>query len=390
MKILQVVPYFVPAWDYGGPVSSVYNMSKQLVKRGHQVTVYTTDALNAKSRLRERVETLDGIEVRRFRNFSNTMAYHYNVFLSPGMISATKKEISSFDIIHLNEYRTVQNVVISRYARIYGTPYILQARGSLPRIITRRGLKKVYDNIWGYSLLKDASKVIAITQIETEQYKRMQVSEDKIEIVPNGVDLTEFSSLPPRGEFKEKWGISNSHKMVLFLSRIHQIKGLDILVQAFAKLLKTTDDVKLVIAGPDDGYLPPLKEMIKESSIAESVILTGPLYGREKLAAYVDAEVYVLPSSYDIFGITVLEACACGTPVIVTDRCGIANAIDDKAGTCIPYDNQALFEAIRDILGDNDRRQEFGKKGKSLVGDRFNWEKIGGQIEDIYLRCCER
>ncbi|GAH44293.1 unnamed protein product, partial [marine sediment metagenome] len=304
-----------------------------------------------------------------------------------GMITAIRKELNKFDIIHLNEFRSFQSIIVHRYAKRYGIPYVLQARGSLPRIMTKQRLKRVYDILWGYRLLRNASKVVALTQIEAEQYKSMGVSQDRIEIVPNGIDLAEFESLPQRGEFRKKWRINNSQKIVLFLSRIHKIKGPDLLARAFATLLRDFDNIKLVIVGPDDGYLPVLKKLIQELNIEEKVLFTGLLHGRDKLTAYIDADVYVLPSAYEIFGRTLLEACACGTPIIVTDRCGIADVIDGQAGLAIPYDKDALGKALRDILNDDQMRRRFGEKAKLLVREKFNWSVIAERIEDTYKQC---
>jgi len=387
MEILQVIPYFVPAWNYGGPVSSVYNISRELVERGHSVTVYTTDTLDSKERIKEKEETIDGIKVERFRNWGNIIASKHKVFLSPTVISSARNSLRVFDIVHMHEYRTFQNSVIHHYALKYRIPYILQARGSLPRIMAKQKLKQIYNILWGYRLLRDASKVIALTQIEAEQYKSMGVSEGEIEVVPNGIDLAEFENLPPRGEFRKKWSINDSQKIVLFLSRINEIKGPGLLAKAFAALSKDFKDAKLVIAGPDDGYLSTLKREIKELKLEDEVLFTGLLQGRDKLEAYIDAEVYVLSSSYEIFGRTIIEACACGTPIIVTDRCGIADVIKNRAGLVVPYDKDALVKAMSDILSDEKRRGEFGEGGKSLVRQQFNLSKVVENLEKIYESC---
>lgn len=386
LNILQVVPYFAPAWDYGGPVRVCYELSRQLVKRGHEVTVYTTDALNARSRVIEREETLDGIRVRRFRNLSNTVAYRHNIFVSPGMLTAMAG-LAGFDVIHLHEYRTLQNTLVHYHAVKLRVPYILQARGSLPIARPKKSLKRLYDSLWGHRILNDAARVIALTPTEAEQYGSMGLAEDKVEVVPNGIDLSEFENLPERGEFRRRWGIGDNERLVLYLGRIHEIKGLDVLAKAFAELLKAFNNIKLAIAGPDDGYLPTLKKLIEALGIEEHVIFTGLLHGRDKLAAYVDADIYVLPSFYEIFGNTVIEACACGTPVIVTDRCGIASVIDGQAGLVVPYDKDHLGNAILHMLGDDEMRRRFGEKGRLLVREQFAWSRIIAQVESIYGSC---
>ena len=156
-------------------------------------------------------------------------------------------------------------------------------------------MKWVYDVLFGYRLLRDASKVIALSTVEAEQYRAMGVPEEKIAIIPNGIDLTEYANLPLKGSFKKKFGIDEDEKIVLYLGRIHKIKGIDILVRAFAEIIEKLDDVKLVIVGPDDGYLGEIETQIKSLNIKNKVLIPGPLYGEDKLAAYVDADVYVLP-----------------------------------------------------------------------------------------------
>jgi len=387
MKILQVVPYLFLSWAGGSPTLAVtYNLSKSLLDQGHQITIYTTDALNKGRKLKYPTEPLNthGVKVYEFKSMGSKLGERHRICISPAMIPVMAKQIATFDIIHLQEYRTFQNIVAHYYAKKHKIPYVLQAHGALPRIMTKHRLKQVYDKLWGYRLLKDATRVIAITKIEAEQYKSMGVSEDKIEIVPNGIYLSEFENLPERGEFRRKWGINDSQKIVLYLARIHKIKGPDLLAKAFAELSGESIEAKLVIAGPDDGYLPALKKLIKELNIEENVLLTGPLYGRDRLEAYIDADVYVLPSSYEVFGITVLEACACSTPVILTDRCGIAEWIGNNVGYVVQYDKKQLQEAISEILTNEELRGQFKEAGKKLIREQFSWSKIAEQIEAVY------
>ncbi len=390
MKILQVIPYFFVDWaggKEGKPVETVHGLSKALVKCGHEVTVYTTEAFNKKRRLKYQSEPFfmkEGIKVHEFKSLGSQLGTTHHIIISPAMIPMMAKRTATFDILHLHEYRTLQNVAAHHYAYKYNIPYVLQAHGSLPR--TGKGnLKRIYDMLWGYRILADASKVIAVTKMEAEQYKNMGVSEDKIEIIPNGIDLSEFDNLPARGEFRRKHGLGNSEKIILYLGRIHKIKGLDLLARAFAELSEKVAHVRLVIVGPDDGYLPMLRKLIEELKIGEKVLFTGPLCGRDKLEAYVDADVYVLPSSYEILGITILEALACGTPVIVTNRCGIADVIDNQVGLGVPYDKDQLSNAILCMLGDDKMRLQFGEKGKLLVRDNFSWVGIAEKMENMYL-----
>lgn len=383
MKILQVIPYFFLSWSKGNPVGLIYELSKSLVNRGHDVTIYTTDAFD-KNFSKSNLVSIEGIQVHEFKSIGNKLGSVYHICISLGIISALSKKVHTFDVIHLHEYRTFQNIIVHHYAKKNHIPYVLHAHGSLP-MMGKKNLKRLYDVLWGNKLLKDAAKVIAATPMEARQYKNKGLSDDKIEIIPHAIDITKFENLPIKGEFRRKYGLRDDQKVILSLGRIHKIKGIDLLLRAFAEILKKLDDIKLVIAGPDDGYLPELKELINELSIEGNTLIVGPLNGREKLEAYVDADVYVLPSYYEIFSVTVLEACASETSVIVTDCCGIADIINGQAGLVVPCDEKHLQKALMFMLSNREERTRFANNAKSLVFEQFNLSNAIEKTETLYI-----
>ena len=386
MKILVISGTFPPR-KFGGVTNISYKTARKLAELGHEVTVYTTDVGNTQSSrldVQRGKMVIDGVKVYYFRNISNRLAFKHRLFLPVGMTSFIRKNITNFDIIHIHDYRSLLNVIIHHYSKKYGVPYVIQSHGSLPRM-GKQGLKRLYDWVWGNKILKNASKVIALTEVEAEQYKNMGVDGNKIEIVPNGIDLAEYDDLPEKGRFRRKYNIKDNEKIILYLSRIHKIKGLDLLVNAFADLIKEVDNVRLVIVGPDDGFLSNLKSQIEKLGIGDKVLLTGALYDRDKLEAYIDADVYVLPSRYEAFPNTVLEAFACGTPVIVTDRCSIADIVRDKVGFVVKFDENQLANAILKLLRDVELSKEFGKRGRKLVEEKLNWDRIVEDLVKIYV-----
>jgi glycosyltransferase involved in cell wall biosynthesis len=386
MKILHSIPYFIPAFSFGGPVKVVYDLSKMLVKMGHQVTVYTTDASGSEGRLREGVETVEGITIRRFRNINNSLAYRHNLFLPLGMYSRVGRDMGGFDIIHLTEFYAVQNAIIYHFARKYRIPFVIQAHGSLTRTVTRVKLKQAFDLIWGNGLIKDAARAFSLSELETTQYQSMGMDLNKIAHVPNGMDFTEFGNMPKRGNFRKKWSIDEKDQVILFLARIHKIKGLDILTEAFAFVSSKLSGVKLIIAGPDNGYLPSIREKIIRLGIMDKVVFTGALYNEEKLSAYADADLYVLPSLYETFPLGVIEAFACGLPVIVTDRCGLRNLVSELNGKVVPYDNEALSAAIIESLSRSPfERMSQSEKAKSVVRERYSVERVAKLVEQTYM-----
>jgi len=391
MRILQVVPYFPPAYVFGGPVNVSYQISKELVKRGHEVVVYTTDAENLNSRLNIKpMKVVDGIRVHYMRNLSLVLARRSKLFITPEISLRAKEEIKEFDIVHLHEYRTYQNIIIHRYAKKYGVPYVLQAHGSLPRIMTKQRLKLIYDVLFGYRILRDASKVIALTKTEAQQYRNMGVHEEKIEIIPNGIDLSEYAELPPKGDFKKKFGIPEDKKIILYLGRIHKTKGIDLLVRAYAYLKNEVNvkDAVLVIAGPDDGYLNEVKALARSLRVYNLIVFTGFISSKDKLRALVDADVFVTPSFYG-FPMTFLEACAAGTPIVTTNLGDTLEWIDGKVGYVTQPTHHDLAEAIYRIVSDDKLHGRFSRNCIKIVRSNFSLEKVVERLEKVYEEVVE-
>ena len=389
MKILQVIPYFPPAYAFGGPVKVAYQISRELIKRGHEVVVYTTDAKDFNSRLEiDSGDVAEKMKIYRFRNISLALVKRLKLFITPQLTLSARKEVGNFDIIHLHEYRTFQNIIVHYYACKYNVPYILQAHGSLPRIGAWPRLKRVYDALFGYRSLRDATKVVALSHVEAEQYRVMGVPEEKIAIIPNGIDLSEYVNLPPKGAFKKKFNIPENGKIILYLGRIHKIKGIDILIKAYAYMRNKMNlrDIVLVIAGPDDGYLNEAKRLAQALDVSNHVLFTGPLYREDKLAAYVDSEVYVLPSKYETFPMTILEAYACGKPVVASEVGGLRDLVKDRETGLLfkPGDVKRLAECISCILNDEKMAKEMGLKSRNLVEENFAIEKVIEKLEKLY------
>jgi glycosyltransferase involved in cell wall biosynthesis len=384
LKILQVIPYFPPAYVFGGPVTVAYQICRELSRRGHEVTVYTTDARDLTTRLNaEGSKILDGIRIHYFRNISMRPVKWSKLFMTPELFSAAKNEVKSFDIIHLHEYYTFQNVVLHRYAKRYGVPYVLQAHGSLPRI-GKAALKWFYDQVFGHRILRDASKVIALTETEFQQFVDVGISEDKIEVIPNGIDLSEYMDLPSRGGFKAKYGIKEDRRIILYLGRIHKTKRIDLLLKAYANLVNEMkiENVLLVIAGPDDGYLYEAKCLSDSLGISDSVLFTGFISNEEKRMALVDAEVLVIPS-FNGFPMTFLESCLAGTPVITTTLGDTLSWIDGDVGYVTLPTHLDLAKAVYNVISNEHLHQKLSTNCRNTVKE-FSLDKIVDKLERVY------
>ena len=370
-----------------GVTASVYHISKELVRRGHEVTVYTSAAFDTHRKMDyvDNPVIIDGIKVIYFPY----IVHNYTFFVTPRIIPYVRKNIKNFEIVHLQDYRCFQTMVVHHYAKKYGVPYVLQPRGSVPRM-SKSKQKKLFDILFGHAIIGDAKKIIASSKIESEQYRDVfpKLNNEKIVHMPNGINLGTYQDLPQKGEFKKKYSINDNEKIILFLSRIHKRKGADMLIEAFSKLKNEFENVKLVIAGPDEGYLVKLKLIVNRLNIKDVVIFPGPLYEKDKLESYVDADVFVLPSNSkeESFGNVVLEALACGTPVIITNNCGVSEWIGDEVGYVVDYDKDQLRDAIMKVLSDEGLRRRFGEEGKRLVGNKFGGDRVILDVEKIYRR----
>lgn len=385
LKILFVIPYFYPAEFFGGPVRTAFETAKKLAENGHEIRVFTSDAKDLEHRLIVNNTIFDGVTVSYLRNLSMLPVKWSKLCITPSLDKELKKNLDKFDLIHVHEYTTYQNIVVHKFARKYHVPYILQAHGSLP-IIGRQGRKRIYDALFGANLLKDASQVIALNRMEFKQYIKAGVTKEKISIIPNGLDLSHYEYLPDKGTFKQKFSIGENKRIILFLGRLNRIKGLDTLVAAFKQVVERFSDVVLVIAGPDDGYLSELNSLIKSLRLNNSILLVGPLYGNDKLSAYIDAEVFVLPSTYETFPVTILEAYACSKPVIASSFGSLSDLVlDEITGLLFEVGStDKLASAIIKIINRPEAASEMGLNGKKLVYENFNTERVACLLESIY------
>ena len=366
----------------------VYDLCRKLVLMGHEVSVWTTDALSAEKRLEVsgREEELCGIKVRRFRNLSNRLAYRGQIYLPIGFGTAVGKRIGQFDIVHLNGYRNFLNDIVFRGLRKEGVPYVLSAHGSVLPVMHKVLFKRIYDLMLGRRILRHAAGLVAITRFEAEDYVSMGLDRGKIRVIPNGIDLDEFSDFPFTGSFRRKYGLEGTD-LILYMGRVHAQKGLDFLVRAFACFLSSCErKAVLTVCGSDEGYVAELKKKAGELGVGDSVMVTGLLDDRERLAAYGDADIVVYPSPVEVFGLVPFESILCGTPVIVTEGCGCGAILKEaSAGWLVDFDDVAgLAERIAYALSHRDEGDKMVMRGKSYIASHFNWDVVAPRMCGFY------
>jgi glycosyltransferase involved in cell wall biosynthesis len=385
MNILQVTLGFYPAQTWGGPANVVYQNGKELVRRGHRITIYCTNLLNKKQKMGNETSeaTVDGMRVVYF----NTFHFRWwpgtlGPFWTPSLPSFLHREIKSFDIVHLNGYRSVMMLTVARAAQRSGVPIISQPHGTLPVIVNSFFAKRVYDRLFGHKELEDISALIALQNTEMQQAKALGIPNDRIVIIPNGIDPKKHDTAPEEGSFRRRFGLDMKKPMILFLGRISKVKGPDMLVEAFAKMKNV--EAQLVIAGPDDGQLADVQKIIKSLSLEKKVFLTGLLRGSDVLSSLRDATLFVLPSRYDAFPCAVLEACMMGTPMVITDRCELSDLVQDRIADVVPFDSDAFALAMERLLRDDARYQRYRANSRDLLEKNFSIRSVVDRLETVY------
>src|SRR6266542_504082 len=329
LRILHVVPYYEQAWAYGGIPRLATAMTRALARRGHHVTVCTTDVRDQDSRAARDRARADGVDVRVFPNVSNALAYHHQLFTPIGMRSFLRSSAHSFDVAHIHACHNLPAVMAASALSRAGVPYVVQPNGTALPIERRILAKQIFARTAGRRLLRDAARVIAVSNAEGTHLRELGVDDSRIMLIPNPVDDAEFATIPDPSQFRGTLGIGRE-PLVVFLGKLTPRKGVIDLVRAFAS--STTPGAVLAIAGNDMGVGSRVTELVRQLGLQRRVFMTGLLAGPVRLAALAAADVVVYPSRDEIFGLVPLEALLCGTPVVVCDDSGCGEIVTSVGG----------------------------------------------------------
>ncbi len=391
MRLLHVTQSYYPFLDMGGPTVKVRALARGLASSGHAVTVLSADLGfdRAKQEVSGAVPgrwgfqaTEDGVEAIYLR----TRARYRSLTWNPGVGAFCIERLGGFDLTHIYGLYDLLGPSVAGACRRITQPYVVEPMGMFLPIVRNIGMKRLYHRVLGTRLLAGASRVIATAEQERQEFLEGGIADSKIVVRRNGIEVPE--KFPPAGLFRTQWKISNGAKLILFLGRLVSKKSPDLMLQVFARWIGRGEQSRgsvLVMAGPDegDGFRQRLEEITKQLGLSGKVLFTGPLYGDAKWAAYRDADVFVLPSQNENFGNTAAEAVACGIPVLVTDRCGIAPMVDQRAGLVVPHDCAALEEALARILNDRELAARL-REGCKGVANSLSWAEPLAQMETLY------
>ncbi|WP_339278781.1 glycosyltransferase [Paenibacillus sp. FSL W8-1187] len=384
MNILHVIANLAPR--YGGPAKAGMEMAAALAARGHDVTIFTTnqDGSGVLEVPTDRTIRKNGVDIRYFPviqpKFWRT---------SPAMAAALKKEMPRFDIVHIHSLYLFHGMAAGHYARKHGVPYIVRPHGTLDPVMhaRHRYRKKIMETLFEDRNIRRADALHYTTEEElllAEPY----VHGSSGFVVPNGINSSDYRELPPKGTFRSRYKLLEGKRMLLFFSRINFKKGLDVLVEAFRDIHRRHPDTVLVLTGPDDeNYGQKVRDWLKAASLSEFAIFTGMLTGTDKLAVLRDADLFLLPSYSENFGIAVVEAMACGVPVVISDKVNIwREVVAEGAGLATPVDPIRVADAACQLLDDPELRERMGERGRAMASQYYEWSQVAAQLEQEYRR----
>jgi len=384
MKILHVALSLSPRC--GGPTLGVNELARYQALSGLDVTVFSTNTDYPRGILDVPVNE---------PVLNNGVRHHYfsvqfgPLLVSLPMAAELRKEIKRYDLVHIHGLYRFPSSFAALLCRIYNVPYIIIPHGSLDPFLyyqsSRNVLaKRIYEILFDLPNLNAASAIQFTTTEEKARAKFLNIRSPGL-VVPNGLDWTRFESLPPKGAMRKRLGLENQ-PIILFLGRINFKKGLDLLIPAFSEVAEHIDNAVLVIAGPDnDGYAEVVRKWTAEHGISAKVYWQEMLYGREVLEAYVDADVFVLPSYTESFGIAAAEAMACGLPVVISDQVNIwAEVVHSEAGLVVKLDSQDIARAIRSIIEDKQLAKQLGNAGRKFAKRRYAYDRIVEEVTRMY------
>jgi glycosyltransferase involved in cell wall biosynthesis len=394
MRILNVTESYAPFYEFGGPPAKVEALSEGLAARGHEVAVLTADwGLEKREKVLPSQKTPDRSPFgwRREQNGVRTIYLptwlHYRALSwNPAVKRFCRARLPQFDVVHIFGLYDLLGPAVAAFCRKRATPYVVEPIGMFVPIVRNVRMKRLYHSLYGNKMFSGASVVIATAEQEVEELIRGGIAREKILLRRNGVVPPKV--VPLQGAFRSAQRISSTARVILFLGRLSPKKSPDLLLAAFASLpLEMVGrELVLVFAGPDEaGTKHLLEREAAKLNVSARVRFVAPLFGADKWNAYRDADVFVLPSQNENFGNTAAEAAAVGTPVVVTENCGIAPMLEGSAAIVVPHEQNAVARAIESILSDSDLHRRLSAGGKSVAA-RLGWDEPVLQMETLYSK----
>ena len=401
MKILYAVLGYKPAYRLGGPIHSISAAAERLVRKGHEVIVFTTN-----SNLEEDLDVptnqaidVDGVQVWYFKHeepiqkwlpFVPYLSKSVGFLYAPAMRAELDRIVPSVDVVHTQAPFIYPTYATGRAAIRYQKPLFYHQRGVLgPKHLKFRGMKKrLYIRAIEQPIMRRATTLIALTEAEVRSYRALGV-QTPCRVIPNGVDIVDYQHSFDRSA--SSFAISSDDMVILFMARLHPTKGADRLLRAFLMMQSRVPKAKLIMAGPDEwGIVERFRQEVMKAGIGNRVLFPGMVTGKAKQELLTRADLFCLPSDAEGFSMTVLEALANSTAVLLSPGCHFPEVEKVGAGRVVQPEADTLSKAIVELFENPEKLKEMGKKGRDFVSRHYSWDTITDQLIEAYIEGIER
>ena len=379
---MHVVHHFTEIRKAGGGVPrAVLDLVRALADAGEDVTLLSASGSDVP-------ETWAKGETGNVRNVALESVARPFQLLSRQGLEPVAEAVTSADVVHLHGLWRPRNTQIARLARSLGRAYVLSPHGMLNdwAMAQRTWLKTIHYRLFERHNLSAARVVLFATARERDQALRW-IPHERLSVVPLAVDLEPYKRLPEAGRFeREHPEIAAGTPVVLMLGRLHPGKRPEILIEAIADLRSNGVECQLVLAGEGEpAYVERLRQRVHDQGIARHTHFLGLVSGQDKLSVYQRADLMVLPTIAENFGLVLFESLACGTPVLTTRGADSWSEVSSSGGGRIVEPTPEAFAAnIAELLADRQQRSEMGRRGRQWVFDWLDPQVVTERYKTMY------
>jgi glycosyltransferase involved in cell wall biosynthesis len=379
LRILFASPAWWPSRAFGGPVTAARELVRRLTERGHTVDVLTStiEDLHERPALRSSIRKADGATVF----YLGTPLRYRWMGITPTLFVALRR-LPTPDVVHIFGFRDPVTTGTAAWCRLRGVPYVFEPLGMFHPRLRKVRLKRVLDATLYRGVARGAAAVVVASRLEGDAVAAGGIPPSRVHVRGNG--FPEPATAATGRTLRDRLGIPPTASIVLYVGRIASGKGIEHLVEAARRL----PDVHVVLAGPDDRHGTSIVVERGRTDTGGRVHMLPPT-AEPPLDLYPEADVFVLASEGESFGMVAAEAAAAGTPVIVSDRCGIAASFRDGEALVVPYDQEAVVAAIRSVLSDEELRQRLAA-GAIETARRSSWDSVTDVQEALYRAVASR
>lgn len=388
LRIVRVLPFWAEA--FGGPVAQARLVHRELLARGHDVRLVTADAGMPASVPRDTWHELDGVPT--FVARAGVLAQSPPYVPPRSAKAALRSALGDCDVAALHVGLSAWGPMLARSAGRAGVPFVYNAEGALDpvRLAVKRWQKRAFVALYERRVLRQAAAVHVVTDAEREDVHRLGAPSDRIHVIPNGVVLPPPPDAAARTRGRARLGVPQHARLLLFLGRLHPLKGIDLALAAAAPVLRERADLHFVIVGPDDGAGAAVRAGIATLGCGERVRVLPAMHGDAKAEALAAADVFVLTSRSEGLPNAVLEAAAAGVPAWISTACRLPEVAEYGAGAVAEPEPAALRAALAAVLAAVDAGDAMRKNARTMVAERFTLAAVVDRLEALYAGLVRR